>query len=102
MSNSKKNLEETQLSLSEAKETILQLTLKRQVPIVQGQIAAVLPEPVTDVIDKGTQKDPVTGDDDSSNSNDGNSPSSDEDKVKPIASVFLKFGKIVVVEGGEQ
>ncbi|EFX80314.1 hypothetical protein DAPPUDRAFT_318707 [Daphnia pulex] len=85
LSNSKKNIEETQLSLSEAKETILQLTLKEQVPILQGQIAGVLPEPVTDVIDEGTQKDPVAGDDDSSNSNDGNSPSSDEDKVKSIA-----------------
>ncbi len=85
MSNSKKNLEETPLSLSEAKETLLQLRFKKQVPIVQVQIAGVLPEPVTDVTDKGTQKDPVAGDDDSSNSNDGNSSSSDEDKVKPIA-----------------
>ncbi len=83
MAESKKNLEETQLSLSAAKESILQLTLQKQVPIVQGQIAGVLPEQVTDVVTDVTVTEyPVADDDDSSrDSNDDDSSSSDEDKV---------------------
>lgn len=87
MADSKKNLEETQLSLTEAKETILQFTHQKQEPIVQRQIR-VLPEPVTNVTDKETQ-DPVVSDADSSDSDEENSSSSDEDKVKPI--VIPKF-----------
>ena len=79
MAESKKNLEESQLSLSAAKESILQLTLQKHVTIFAG----VLPQPVADVVaDVTVTEEPVADDDESSrDSNDDNSSSSDKEKV---------------------
>ncbi len=79
MAESKKNLEESQLSLSAAKESILQLTLQKHVTIFAG----VLPAPVADVVaDVTVTEEPVADDDESSrDSNDDNSSSSDKEKV---------------------
>lgn len=79
MAESKKDLEESKFSLIAAKESILQLTLQKHVPIFAG----VLPEPVADVVADVTVAEELVADDDESSrdSNDDNSSSSDEEKV---------------------